>query len=81
MYSSKRTKRRENNLVTDSYKIVHNMFAKHKVYKNKHTDQDQTPLGVTKEVDMRFIRHLIKSISLEQGMGYRVIYRFRWTNT
>lgn len=67
LFTSNRTITKENNLLSETYKIIHNMFGKQKIVKSNSSTFKEIARSQsqTKEVDMRFIKNLIQSISVD----------------
>lgn len=69
LHGSKRTKHKENNVITETYKIVHDMLVGRKL-KNQHKIDKQLlsrSFSEPMEFDMTFIKDYIQTISLAYG--------------
>lgn len=72
MHTSKRTLENKNNLVSDTYKVIHNMLTGRKLTSNGKLD----PKALRKfymekmELDMSFIQDYIHTITLEAAQNY-----------
>ena len=66
--TSKRTTSKQNNLLSDTFKVIHNMFGKQKVMHSSDGFKGNSmkrSLSQTKEIDLSFVKNLITSITIE----------------
>jgi hypothetical protein len=71
LLSSKRTNLNENNMVSETLKIVHNMFGKQKMHKisRKYSGVLKRSVSQMIKLDLKFISNLISNVNLTPNEG------------